>query len=288
MPFSQPITDVIQARFSCRSYQKAPIAPPVQASLEAFIGAHPSGPFGTQPRFKLVAATADDRRTLRGLGTYGFIRGAQGFIIGAAGEERGSLEDYGYLMEHIILLATDLGLGSCWLGGSFTRSSFAKKIALQEGEQVPAVTSLGYVLGAPSRVDALIRQSARADRRRPWEQLFFDRAFDIPLSRQAAGDHATPLEMVRLGPSASNKQPWRIVKDGVTWHLYLRRTPRYQERWVMRLLSIADMQRIDMGIAMCHWALTAAEIGLPGRWSFQEPAIETPDETVSYVASWVS
>ena len=50
------------------------------------------------------------------VGTYGFIKGASGFIIGCT--ERNSednLEDYGYIMERIILFATSIELGTCWL-----------------------------------------------------------------------------------------------------------------------------------------------------------------------------
>ena len=118
-----------------------------------------------------------------------------------------------------------------------------------------------------------------------WERLFFDGAFGVPLKRNAAGAFATVLEMVRIGPSASNKQPWRIVRVGEMWHLYLQRTPGYAKRNQV-LLGIADMQRIDMGITMCHFTLTAEELGLCGKWMVQEPAIEKPDALTEYIASW--
>jgi hypothetical protein len=92
--------------------------------------------------------------------------------------------------------------------------------------------------------------------------------------------------MVRLGPSASNKQPWRVVERGAAWHLYIQRTPGYRERWVMRLLNIADMQRLDAGIAMCHFELTAAELGLEGTWAIEAPDIERPDASTEYIATW--
>ena len=44
------------------------------------------------------------------------------------------MEDFGYLMERVILYATALGLGTCWLGGTLTKSSFAEKIDLRAGE----------------------------------------------------------------------------------------------------------------------------------------------------------
>jgi hypothetical protein len=45
---------------------------------------------------------------------------------------------------------------------------------------------------------------------------------------------------------------------------------------------------MDMGIAMCHFELTAGESDLHGGWEVNEPAIEKPDELTEYIASWVS
>jgi hypothetical protein len=74
------------------------------------------GPFGSPVRFSLVAAKPGESETLKKLGTYGFIKGARAFIIGAIKHSEKNLEDYGYLMEQVILFATSLGLGTCWLG----------------------------------------------------------------------------------------------------------------------------------------------------------------------------
>ena len=48
------------------------------------------------------------------------------------------------------------------------------------------------------------------------------------------------------------------------------------------------MQRVDMGIALCHWALTAEELGLKGQWAIQEPGIVKPDALTEYIVSWRS
>lgn len=287
MSFTKPVTEVIQQRFSCRSYLNSPIAPGERQRLEDYASLAHTGPFGTQARFQLVAATEDDRKALRGLGTYGFIRGATGFIIGAVQGSDKNLEDFGYLMEGIILYATDLGLGTCWLGGTFTKSRFARRISARERESVPAVASAGYPAEKPRAMDSVIRQGAGSHRRLPWERLFFDAEFGVPLSPEIAGGFATPLEMVRIGPSASNQQPWRIVKDGSDWHFYLKRTRGYRERRIMKLMRIADMQRIDMGIAMSHFELAAHELDLKGKWEVREPAIEKPDELTEYTISWI-
>ena len=233
-----------------------------------------------------VAATEQDRNSLRGLGTYGFIKGATGFIVGAVQPGEKNLEDYGYLMERAILFATDIGLGTCWLGGSFTQSSFAKKISAARNEKMPAVTAIGYIAD-PDRSNDRIRQRAGSDYRLPWETLFFHKRFGVPLLPEQADAYAVPLEMVRLGPSASNKQPWRIIKDGDTWHFYLQRTPGYGSgSLAFNLLRLADLQRVDMGIAMCHFELTANELGLKGRWVVKEPHLDKPDKLTEYIVSW--
>jgi nitroreductase len=288
MPYGQPISKLIRQRFSCRNYLEKPIEPEQQQSLRDFMAAEGPGPFGTQSRFMLAAASQSDRKALKGLSTYGIIRGATGFVIGALEEGSGSLEDFGYQMERIILCATDLGLGTCWLGGTFTRSRFAKKISATKAESVPAVTPVGYVATGQSMQDSLSRQIAGSDRRLPWERLFFDGEFGQPLTPEAAGAFAELLEMVRLGPSASNKQPWRVLRDGEAMHFFLRRTPGYRDSSIKRVMRIADMQRIDMGIAMSHFHLTAEELDLPGRWVVQEPGIKKPDELTGYTASWVT
>ena len=203
------------------------------------------------------------------------------------GNSQKDLEDFGYLMERIVLFATDIDLGTCWLGGSFRKSSFAKRISASSGESVPAVSSVGYVSDTRYTADTAIRRSAGSRRRFSWEHMFFHSEFGAPISREDAGAYAVPLEMIRLGPSASNKQPWRIIKDGDTWHFYLQRTRGYREAWTMKLLRVADIQRLDMGIAMSHFELTANELGLRGRWEVSEPEIERPDELTEYTASWI-
>jgi nitroreductase len=284
---TQPITTLINRRFSCRKYLPQPIDAHLQHLLRTYLANVPAGPLGNRARFELIAATEEDHQVLRGLGTYGFIRGATAFIVGALKAGEKNLEDFGYLMELLILQATDLGLGTCWLGGTFTKSSFSRKIALTAEEIVPAVASVGVIADEARVRDSGLRHYLGAHSRKPWADLFFSLDFDHPLSHEEAESFVTPLEMVRLAPSASNKQPWRIVRKGADWHLYLFRTPGYRDVVASRLIGVEDLQRIDMGIAMCHFELTARELGLPGAWKIKDPGLEGPDKLTEYLASWM-
>jgi nitroreductase len=287
MLFTQPVTEIIRRRYSCRRYLDTPIEEKTRQRLAEFVASDTAGPFGRTPaRFVLAASTEQDRRELRGLGTYGFIKSPTGFIIGAMGPGDKNLEGFGYLMERNVLFATDLGLGTCWVGGVFTRSSFSRKIGAKRGETIPAVVTTGYAADEGGLRDP-IRRMAGSDRRLPWEAIFFDARFGNPLAPQAAGAYTEVLEMVRMGPSASNKQPWRIVREGRCWHFYLQRTPGYAALGVGKLIGVADLQRADMGIAMCHFELTATEMGLAGQWQICDPGLEVPDDLTAYTVSWV-
>lgn len=279
--------DLMRQRYSCRRYLEKPIGEADRDRLDAFLAAHHTGPFGSRHRFAFVAATADDPASLKGLGTYGFIKNARGFIVGAMSPAPRAPEDFGYLMEHAILHATGLGLGTCWLGGSYTKSSFARKIAATPAETVPAVTSVGYPAEA-AKDDDWIRRRAGGAFRLPPEQLFFAGAFGRPLDLNAIGAYAEVLEMVRWAPSASNKQPWRVVMADGRCHLYLQRTKGYgKDSFFGRLLGVADLQRVDLGIAMCHFELAARALGLAGRWELAEPSVARPDSLTEYTVTWV-
>ena len=285
--YNNPITEIIQQRFSCRRYLAEPIPTEIQNSLRSVLADTSQGPFSTPLRFDLIAAEDGDQKSLRSLGTYGFISHPMGFVAGVMHTGNFNLEGFGYRMEQIVLAITDLGLGSCWLGGTFTKSSFARRMGLKAGESIPAILSIGLIEDEAQARQGLVRRQVAGNRRIPWQQLFFNHDFDTPLSENEAGAYAKVLEMVRLGPSASNKQPWRIVKAGDQFHLYLQRTKGYRNVFT-RLAQVDDMQRIDMGIAMCHFELTAQELGLSGKWVFEDPGLKLPDDLIEYIASWVA
>jgi hypothetical protein len=284
--YQKPITETIRRRFSCRTYLDKPIDAALRQRLEQAMAPPLFGPLGSSARFMLTASDEQDRRALQNLGTYGFIHDPAGFIIGALPSSTKNLEDFGYLLEKLVLFATEIGLGTCWLGGSFTRSSFSLKITASGDEQIPAVISIGYIADPEKARRGIIRQRAKADSRLPWEELFFHRQFGNPLSTTDAGAYAAPLNMVQAAPSASNKQPWRILKSGNSWHFFLKRTPKYPHSFFVRLLQLSDLQRVDLGIAMCHFELSAREAGLKGRWIVLDPKATIQDNLVEYSATW--
>jgi nitroreductase len=281
MEFGKPVEQVIRRRVSVRTYKKGKLPEEVREQMAAFLE-EISGPFQPKVRLKLVDAAPGNGSKEYKLGTYGVIRGASAFIAGAVEKGDRYLEQYGYVMEKAILHATSLGLGTCWLGGTFNKSEFAKAIGLCENEILPAVTPIGYAEEKRSLVDAALRFTAGSKHRKKWEELFFDGSFTKSIREEAAAKDYLPLEMVRLAPSASNKQPWRIVREHGNYHLYLQHAKGYSNALGF------DIQKIDMGIAMCHFELAMLEIGEKGNWSVKPPETGKLPENTEYVASWIS
>jgi hypothetical protein len=183
------------------------------------------------------------------LGVYGRITGACFYVafIGS-GDGLNVEEGIGYTGEGVILEATALGLGTCWVSGFFRPEAVKAHLSLAESERVFAVTPIGYAERDYTFKDKIYRSLAGSRKRKllpqicegPGTELWQDKA----------------LEAARLAPSASNRQPWRFGLGGGSITV---RTdgPKDSGRYPKRL---------DCGIAMLHLELGAAAEGVSGRW----------------------
>lgn len=271
----------IKARTSVRTYSSRPLDEDTKEKLRALCQENCRGPFGGTVRLQLLDLGVLTREELRPLGTYGVIKGARYYILAAVKDAPNSMENLGFCLEKVILEATALGLGTCWLGGTFRRSSFAHQMQVTEEELLPAITPVGYRAEKPSLMEKAMRFGAKSRQRKPWAKLFFHADGKTPLTEEDAGRYRDALESVRLGPSASNRQPWRLIRaDEGVYRLYLAESPRYNNA-----LGKIRIQNIDMGIAMCHFQLAAAEKGAKGQWQPPTPSHELPG--LKHIADWI-
>jgi nitroreductase len=258
----------IRLRRSVRSYTGEPLRPDHERNLREFI-ASLEHPFGGKTRIEYLPVHMGQGRVK--LGTYGVISGAPSFI--AMVYEPGPLAKTGAaaMFERVALHCAGLGIGTCWLGGAFSRGNFKKHCRLSPTERLPIVSPVGYPsareIKPPTPPDP-----AMIDRpRKPFGATFFNETFNSPLSPRDAQEYYLPLEMVRLAPSANNMQPWRVVSAPEGFHFY--KTFSY------------GFASVDIGIAICHFEETCRELNLPGRWQVLESA--PPGPRAEYVISWV-
>lgn len=277
--FDKSINILIKERTSVRTFSGSEIEEDIVQKLNNFIKTI-NGPFGLKARFKIL----NSKEHVNGakLGTYGVIRGTSKFMGVAIEKGDMDLEELGYEMEVAVLYATYLGLGTCWLGGTFKKEQFAKAMEVKENEIFSIISPIGYNKDKKSLMDSAIRFMANSAKRKEWNEIFFIRDFETPLTKYSTlGDYKTVLENVRLAPSASNKQPWRIVKNGNTFHFFLQQTKGYSDKLGF------DIQRVDMGIAMCHFELTCKEMNLKGKFQKVDHGIISLPQNTEYIISWV-
>ena len=263
------IKELVQWRKSVRSFDGTPLRQSDREALEAFLAGLGS-PFGIPMEFRILDAGA------HGLSSP-VVSGTQLYAAGKLRREPMAEAAFGYAFETFVLFAASLGVGTVWIAGTMDRPAFERAMELAEDELMPAVTPLGYPAKKRTLRDAAMRRAIRADTRLPFEALFFEEGFDRPLTPERAGAWLDALEAVRLAPSAVNKQPWRIVKQGERFHFYKQAT--------LPSNPAGDVQKVDVGIALAHFALSMEEQGAAGTILRADPGIVHGEET-EYIASW--
>lgn len=200
--------------------------------------------------------------------TYGVIKGASDYFLMAIGEGEESALTAGFQFEQIVLKAWEMGLGTCWIAGTYKGSQF------DQGEKWPQGESLKIIcpVGVPEKqrfLEKVMRFTVGSNNRKPYSDLFFKDYFNKPLNPYSTFGES--LEMMRLAPSSTNSQPWRVlVKDDKVIFYYKSKGP----------VSI-----VDMGIGICHFYETEKFKGFDGKFQ-KETDFPEPPKDLKYLITY--
>lgn len=262
---------LIRDRRSVRSFDGRPISAEDMQKITEFIRDVPN-PYGIPVEFMLMDAHE------HGL-TSPVITGTTLWIAGKVKKVPHAEEAFGYSFEEMVLFMQSLGIGTTIIAGTMDRAAFEKAANLAEDEMLPCVSPLGYPASSMSVREKMMRMGIKADSRIKFSELFLDGNFEMPLTEEKAGSCAGALEMLRLAPSAVNKQPWRVVVTDGRIDFF-----KHHDKGFIGEAS-GDLQKIDVGIAICHFVHGAEEAGLAGH--IEETAIGYPiPEGIEYITSW--
>ena len=272
-----PVSETIQKRHSVRTYDAQPMSEQDLEKLTTYAKTL-QNPFGIPVTVHLLK-TGD--ASTKKLGTYGVIKGTKTFLGVTVPKGALSLEAAGYSFEQLILYATHLGIGTCWLAATFDRKAFTGAMNVREDEWMPVISPIGYPSEKHTISESLMRTGMKSNQRKDWKELFFRGDFRTPLSRAEAGAYTQLLEMLRLAPSATNAQPWRVLLREGAFHFYAKVTEGQGE------VDPPIIQRVDVGICANHFCLTAQEQGLSGTLKATEAPtnIDVPD-SCRYLFTW--
>ncbi len=166
-----------------------------------------------------------------------------------------SQEKVGYYGEGLVLLATQLGLGTCWVASTYNRET--TRAELREGQKLHDVVPIGY---APEKLPLkvrTIRSSIRSRSKKP-EDLWRGPA---PFNQAPEWIQAC-IQAVCKAPSAINEQPVVFVREAQD-------QPIRAE--LVRVKS--GQEYTDLGIAKLHFELVAASYGINAAWEWGDKGI---------------
>ena len=264
------LMEIIKGRRSVRTFDGRNLSADDRNKLEEFISGI-TNPFGIPVEFVIMDADAC------GLSSP-VITGEKLYVAGKVKKAPYADAAFGYSFERLVLYAWSLGIGTTWIGGTMKRDLFERAAGLSEGEMMPCVSPLGYPAKKKSVREAMMRKGVGADKRMPAESLFFEGSFAAPLSAGNKEKLHDLIEMVRWAPSAVNKQPWRIVIADGAYHFYEKKDKGYVSD------ATGDLQKIDVGIAICHLVMGLEEQAGKPEVVIDDPGIAIPENT-EYIAT---
>jgi len=209
---------------------------------------------------------------------YGMIKGHNTYILGTSKSTAASRLNYGYLMEKVVLKATEMDISTCWIG-YFDRTYF-NGVSIEDGYEIPSIIIIGYSEDRQTYQDKFVRFTINASQRQSWKKLFFHYKLKTPLTAENVKKYSDSLEMVRLAPSSANTQPWRVFLDETSneFHFY--------KKTISKRYELRGLHDIDMGIAMSHFELTSLQNGLSGRWLKHTQGNVNSIDDLQYIMTW--
>jgi nitroreductase len=157
-----------------------------------------------------------------------FVKAPHYLVISGQGSE-GELEAVGFLYQQLVLWLDARGIGSVWLGS--TKDAEAED------------TSKDIIVLAFGNTMEDVHRGRDGFKRKPIDEITND---PEDVSIQAA----------HLAPSGINLQPWYFEKEADRVLLYEQK----MKAPVSLMYKLADL---DVGIALCHFALACKEQGKP-------------------------
>lgn len=229
------LMEAIDKRISRRSYINEPIPESSVQILQNTINQY------NELSGLSIQLVEDGREAFNGFTrSYGMLSGVRSFfaLVGKQ-DDPDLLEKAGYYGELLVLDATRLDLGTCWVGASFSKKHC--KCRIEDDERLVCVITVGLTEQNKSMREKVIYKFTHRSSKSP-EQLY---KADGPVPDWFTAG----IEAVRKAPSAMNLQPVMFTyQNGIVTAAAVGKSP---------------YRMIDLGIAKAHF-----EIAANGRFSF--------------------
>jgi nitroreductase len=167
--------DVISARKSVRGYADKPVEE--EKLLKVLEAARLAPSWANKQCCKYIVVK--DKTKIKELsGSFGWLKQAPVVVVACAdpkdsGDRNGMkyfLVDVGIAMQQLVLTATNLDLGTCWIG-AFDEAKVKKALQVPENIKVVAMTPLGYPAEKEGVGSKLIKTAIGSAKRKPLKEI---------------------------------------------------------------------------------------------------------------------
>lgn len=226
--------EVIFKRKSVRKYDLTPLDGNILAEIMAFLSTVKPLDGRIQTDMKLIS-----QKDIQSM-----LPKAPHYIAVFSEPKDGYLTNLGFMLQQVDLFLAANGIGTCWQGMSKPSPEILNSSKLK----------FVIVLAAGKPLEPLYRQNISEFKRKPLEQI-----------TNISGMEEL-LEPVRLAPSGINSQPWFFTGSHDLIHAYCSKAN------FMKAFIYEKMNRIDMGIALCHLWMAARHLGKTVEFIYDETA----------------
>ncbi len=229
------LSEAISCRHSQRVYTNKPLEEEIGRKLNKSIGKYNKE---ADLHMQLVVNHTEAFQGF--LKSYGMFQGVSNYIAMVGKKEDTNLkEKLGYYGELLVLEATALGLGTCWVGGTYDKKSCFCEV-LQD-ECIICVITIGYIPEQKAFREKLLYSMMHRKTKGP-EELY--------RAEEPVPEWFLPaMRAVQMAPSAVNRQPVLFT---------------YKDKEITAgVKDRTEYERIDLGIAKLHFELAAGN----GKWN---------------------
>ena len=211
------IEELIKNRHSVRKYKKLPLVEGHVNKIKEMLNEINKNDLS----FELVTNENIFKNLILG---YGFIKDCNNYIILGGKDDNCLEEKVGYYGEKLALELLDLGINTCFVGGTYKKKKV--KNELKEGYRNVLVLAIGYGVN-----DGKLAKTKTFD--------------EISISKDVPDWYKKGIEMVLFAPSAVNQKKW---------------TFEYVSPNGVKIQSVGKLfPNVDLGIAKYHFEVGAGK-----------------------------
>ena len=249
-----PTLEDLKNRHSVRSFTNKELSQDIINKMNAeitMINTHESG-----LKFSLCVNDNNPFRTFKQ--SYGFFKNANNYIACVVEPHyKHAYQRAGYFAQQLVMKAFSLGLGTCYVGGTYDRD--AVSVMLKAGEKLLFVVLIGYE-NYEEKAPAIARMAYNMIHLKKMSVMDFlstDEDRENVLRNNPL--LADALNAVAVAPSSLNKRPARVKYEKGEISIYTENSD--------------DKTMIDLGIAQYNFQAVYS-----GEWEWGNPSIFYPLE----------